>query len=65
MTDLTEKEIKILQLAADGCRVKEIALKLKTSEQTVRNIRSDIVSKVDCVTFTQAVVQAVRQGEID
>jgi DNA-binding NarL/FixJ family response regulator len=62
---LTSKELEILQLSADGMHSGKIASKLGTTEQVVKNIRSVILSKVGCDTFTQAVATALRQGIID
>lgn len=62
---LTSKELAILQLSADGMHSGPIASKLGTTEQVVKNIRSAILTKIGCDTFTQAVATALRQGIID
>lgn len=53
---ITEKELEIIKLVADGLSNKEIAAKLFLSEGTVRNYLSSILEKLDLRDRTQLVV---------
>ena len=60
--DLTQRELQVLQLAADGASNKEIAADLVISEKTVKNHIANIFSKLQVNDRTQAVLQALRRG---
>ena len=60
--DLTQRELQVLQLAAEGSSNKQIASKLVISEKTVKNHIANIFSKLQVNDRTQAVLQALRQG---
>ena len=62
--DLTNRELEVLQLAADGLSNKEIAGKLVLSEKTVKNHIANIFSKLQVNDRTQAVLYALRKGII-
>jgi len=57
---LTEQELKVLGLVAQGKRNKEIASDVYLSEKTVRNYVSSILSKLSLSTRSEAAAYAVR-----
>jgi two-component system response regulator DevR len=57
---LTEQELKVLALVAQGKRNKEIAADVYLSEKTVRNYVSSILSKLSLSTRSEAAAYAVR-----
>ena len=63
-TQLTSREIEVLQLLADGLNNKAIALKLQISKHTVKFHISSILSKLDVSSRTEAVTFGIRQGLI-
>ena len=60
--ELTQRELQVLQLAADGLSNKEIAGKLVISEKTVKNHIANIFSKLQVNDRTQAILHALRKG---
>ena len=62
---LTERELEILKLVAQGLSNQEIAEKLVISERTVRTHVSNILSKLHLANRTQAALYALREGFID
>lgn len=63
--DLTERELQVLQLIADGNTQKSAAESLKLAEITIKNKFTEIRSKLYANTTTNAVAIALRQGLID
>lgn len=59
---LTERELDVLRLLAQGCSNKEIALKLSVSELTVRTHVSNILGKLHLASRTQAALYALQKG---
>jgi NarL family two-component system response regulator LiaR len=59
---LTERELDVLRLIAQGCSNKEIALKLSVSELTVRTHVSNILSKLHLASRTQAALYSLQKG---
>jgi NarL family two-component system response regulator LiaR len=59
---LTEREIEVLRLVAQGQSNREIAEKLTISEATVRTHVSNILSKLNLCSRTQAALYALREG---
>jgi len=59
---LTEREIEVLALVARGCSNREISDHLTISEATVRTHVSNILSKLNLCSRTQAALYALRQG---
>ena len=59
---LTQRELEVLQSAADGLTNKAIAERLFITEKTVKNHISNIFSKLNVNDRTQAVLYALRQG---
>ena len=60
--ELTQRELQVLQLAADGLRNKEIAGRLVVTEKTVKNHIANIFSKLRVNDRTQAILYALRKG---
>jgi NarL family two-component system response regulator LiaR len=61
-TELSERELEVLKLIADGMSNADIAAKLFLSEKTVKGHVSNILSKLHLVDRTQAAVYAWREG---
>lgn len=59
---LTDREIEILRLIANGLNNADIAQKLYLSEGTVRNHVSAILNKLEVTDRTQAAVIAIQHG---
>jgi NarL family two-component system response regulator LiaR len=59
---LTEREIEVLQLVAHGHSNREISEQLTISEATVRTHVSNILSKLNLCSRTQAALYALREG---
>lgn len=59
---LTEREMEVLVLIADGRNNREIAEKLVISEKTVKTHVSNILNKLHVDDRTQAAVYALRHG---
>ncbi|HEU5347257.1 MAG TPA: response regulator transcription factor [Ktedonobacterales bacterium] len=62
---LSEREIEVLRLIAEGCSNTEIAERLVISEHTVKRHVSNILSKLHLADRTQAAVYAWREGMVD
>lgn len=60
-----EKRQQVLQDVADGLSLKEIALKLGTSEQVVKNALRALRQQLECATTVHAIATAIRRGLID
>ncbi len=63
-TGLTEREVAVVRLLADGYDTTEIARSLFYSERTVKNIIHDITSRLELRNRTHAVAYAIREGLI-
>lgn len=61
---LTDREIEVLKLVAEGKFNKEIAAQLHISERTVKNHISNIFKKIDVCDRTQAAVFAIKNNMI-
>jgi NarL family two-component system response regulator LiaR len=59
---LTQRELDVLQLVAQGIENRQIAEKLVISETTVRTHVSNILSKLHLASRTQAALYALREG---
>jgi two-component system NarL family response regulator len=62
--DLTDREIQVIKLIADGKTNKEIANALTISEKTVKNHVRNIFQKLDVDDRTQAAIFAIKKGLI-
>jgi two-component system, NarL family, response regulator LiaR len=59
---LTQREVEVLRLIAQGHENKDIAEKLVISEATVRTHVSNILGKLHLASRTQAALYALREG---
>lgn len=59
---LTQREVEVLKLVAQGLENDEIAEKLVISEATVRTHVSNIMGKLHLASRTQAALYALREG---
>lgn len=59
---LSEREVQVLRLVAQGLSNKEIAERLVVSERTVRAHVSNILNKLHLANRTQAALYAIREG---
>ena len=59
---LTEREVEVLKLVAQGLSNEEIAQRLVVSERTVRTHVSNILGKLHLANRTQATLYALREG---
>lgn len=64
MTDLTPRELEVLQLLAEGLANKAIAQQLHISDHTVKFHVNSIMTKLGAQSRTEAVVRATRLGLI-
>ncbi|HLZ21601.1 MAG TPA: response regulator transcription factor [Ktedonobacterales bacterium] len=62
--ELSERELEVLKLIADGASNSEIAERLVISEKTVKSHVSNILSKLHVLDRTQAAVYAWREGVV-
>jgi len=61
---LTDREVDVLRLVADGHDTSEIASNLCYSERTVKNVIHDVTSRFNLKNRSHAVAYAVREGLI-
>jgi DNA-binding NarL/FixJ family response regulator len=61
---LTDREVKVLRLLADGLGTAEVGRQLFLSERTVKNVVHDVTSRLNLRNRTHAVAYALRQGLI-
>jgi DNA-binding NarL/FixJ family response regulator len=61
---LTEREVGVLRLLAEGLDTMEVGRRLFYSERTVKNIIHDITSRLELRNRTHAVAYAIREGLI-
>ncbi|MGW6263069.1 response regulator transcription factor [Streptomyces sp. NPDC055085] len=64
LTGLSNREIEVLRLVAEGMDTREIAEKLAYSERTVKNILHDVTSRFHLKNRSQAVAYVLREGLI-
>jgi DNA-binding NarL/FixJ family response regulator len=62
MVPLSPRELEILEFVTNGMSNKEIASRLKISQQTVKNHMTSILKKLNVQDRTQAAVTALRHG---
>ena len=63
--NLSERELTVLALVANGKTNKEIAVSLKISEKTVKNHIRNIFHKLNVSDRTEAAILALREGLIN
>ena len=61
---LSDRELAVLRMLAEGEDTRGIALGLCYSERTVKNVVHDVLTKLNCRTRAQAVATATRAGII-
>jgi DNA-binding NarL/FixJ family response regulator len=61
---LSEREIDVLRLVADGLDTGEIAKHLSYSERTIKNVIHDVTTRLQLRNRSQAVAYAMREGLI-
>ena len=61
-SDLTARELQILELLAQGSTNKQIAGSLSISDNTVRHHVNNIMEKLQVTDRTEAVATALRNG---
>ena len=61
---LTERELNVLRLLADGLDTSEVSGELYYSERTVKNIIHDVTSRLELRNRTHAVAYAIKEGLI-
>lgn len=61
---LSQRELEVLQLVAEGASTSEVAERLYISAKTAKNHLANIYEKLDAGDRTQAVVRALRLGLI-
>ncbi|KXK37940.1 MAG: response regulator transcription factor [Saprospiraceae bacterium] len=59
---LTPKEKQLIEYLSMGMTSKEIAHQLKVSVNTINNQKNHLISKFDCVSSTQLIIQLIRLG---
>lgn len=64
-SELSEREIEVLKLAADGLNNKAIAHKLKISEDTVDSHNRNIIRRLNAKNMKEAVAMGIRKGIIE
>jgi DNA-binding NarL/FixJ family response regulator len=63
-TGLTEREICVLKLVAEGHETSEIAQELSYSERTIKNVIHDLTTRLNLRNRAHAVAYALKQGLI-
>lgn len=63
--ELTDREMEVLCLIADGLSNSQLAEKLFISEKTVKTHVSKILAKLDLADRTQAAIYALKHGLVD
>lgn len=61
---LTDREVEVIKLLADGCDTSEIAGRLAYSERTIKNVIRDVTTRFQLRNRSHAVAYALRQGLI-
>ncbi len=62
---LSQRQVQILQLIADGRTTKQAAREVGITQKTVHNHLNAIYRRLDAQSLTQAILSAVRLGIID
>ncbi len=65
LADLTERELEVLKLVAEGLTNRQIAAQLVISVKTVQSHRTNIMEKLDLHDRTDLVKYAIRRGLIE
>lgn len=62
LSSLSERELEVVRLVAEGLSNKEISSRLSLSDKTVKNHISHILAKMNLTARTQVAVYAIRAG---
>jgi DNA-binding NarL/FixJ family response regulator len=62
--EVSDREVDILRLLADGCDTAEVAEQLAFSESTIKNALARLMERFDARNRCQALAMAMRQGLI-
>jgi NarL family two-component system response regulator LiaR len=62
LASLSERELEVVRLVAEGLSNKEISARLSLSDKTVKNHISHILAKMNLTARTQVAVYAIRAG---
>jgi two-component system response regulator DevR len=62
LASLSERELQVVRLVAEGLSNKEISSRLSLSDKTVKNHISHILAKMGLTARTQVAVYAIRAG---
>ena len=62
VSTLSERELEVVRLVAEGLSNKEISSRLNLSDKTVKNHISHILAKMNLTARTQVAVYAIRAG---
>lgn len=62
LATLSERELEVVRLVAEGLSNKEISTRLSLSDKTVKNHISHILAKMNLTARTQVAVYAIRAG---
>lgn len=62
LASLSERELQVVRLVAEGLSNKEISTRLTLSDKTVKNHLSHILAKMGLTARTQVAVYAIRAG---
>ena len=61
-TVLSDRELQVVRLVAEGLSNKQISMRLELSDKTVKNHISHILAKLQLTARTQVAVHALRAG---
>ncbi len=64
LASLSERELQVVRLVAEGLSNKEISSRLTLSDKTVKNHISHILAKMGLTARTQVAVYAIRAGAV-
>ena len=59
---LSDRELQVVRLVAEGLSNKQISIRLELSDKTVKNHISHILAKLNLSARTQVAVHALRAG---
>ncbi len=62
LSTLSERELEVVRLVAEGLSNKKISSRLRLSDKTVKNHLSHILAKMNLTARTQVAVYAIRAG---
>lgn len=63
-TDLSEREVDVLRLIADGLSTADVAARLNYSERTIKNVLHEMIGRLGLRNRTHAVAYAIRKGVV-